>query len=517
MTNLQLLAILLVLPGAAFLLASGLLTLKVAKEVPAPFLNRWRMLTALIFFFLAGYLLFLVIQFSPLTLPAEAVTSAVFFGGAVFVLLVITLARTTIRQVTEAEQHLEHLNLSLRAKNEELKQEVAARALAEKQARHRLQQLSTLHAIDLVITSNLDLKATMKLFLEQVVPQLEVDAGAVLILNPHLQELEYLTGIGFRTTAIERSWERVGEGTAGMVAKEREIIVHPTFATCPGMKRRGLTSEEEGFVSYFAAPLISQGEVKGVLELFRRSPFDPDREWLEFFEALAVQASIAVDNATLFRNLQDKNAELILAYDTTIEGWARALELRDAETEGHTQRATETTLKVAKHLGFREEHLVHVRRGALLHDIGKMAVPDAILMKSGPLTEEEQEIMHRHPQYAFDLLYPIAYLRPAIDIPYCHHEWWDGSGYPRGLKGEQIPLPARIFAIADTWDALVSSRRYHPAWPREKAEAHIRSLAGVQFDPDLVETFFEVMNEDPGRSAPRQQPSPGGGKSGAAA
>ena len=185
-----------------------------------------------------------------------------------------------------------------------------------------------------------------------------------------------------------------------------------------------------------------------------------------------------------------KNAELVIAYDSTIEGWGKALDLRDKETEDHAQRVTEMTLQTARVYGMSEKELVHVRRGALLHDIGKMGVPDSILMKEGTLTPEEEKIMHNHPLNAFNILMPIAYLRPALDIPYCHHEKWDGSGYPRGLRGEQIPIGARIFALSDIWDALISDRRYHTAWPRAKVVEHIRSRAGTYFDPDLVDLFL---------------------------
>jgi len=185
-----------------------------------------------------------------------------------------------------------------------------------------------------------------------------------------------------------------------------------------------------------------------------------------------------------------KNAELVIAYDSTIEGWGKALDLRDKETEDHAQRVTEMTLHTARVYGMSEKELLHVRRGALLHDIGKMGVPDSILMKEGTLTPEEEEIMHNHPLNAFNILMPIVYLRPALDIPYCHHEKWDGSGYPRGLRGEQIPISARIFALSDIWDALISDRRYHRAWPRAKVVEHIRSRAGTHFDPDLVDLFL---------------------------
>jgi putative nucleotidyltransferase with HDIG domain len=184
--------------------------------------------------------------------------------------------------------------------------------------------------------------------------------------------------------------------------------------------------------------------------------------------------------------------ELAAAYDATIEGWSRALDLRDRETEGHTQRVTELTMRLARALGLPEDQLTHIRRGALLHDIGKMGIPDNILLKAGTLSETEWEIMRRHPAYAYEMLLPIAYLRPALDIPYCHHEKWDGTGYPRGLKGNQIPLAARLFAIADVWDALRSDRPYRLGWPIDKVRAHIASLAGTHFEPHLVELFLRI-------------------------
>jgi putative nucleotidyltransferase with HDIG domain len=193
--------------------------------------------------------------------------------------------------------------------------------------------------------------------------------------------------------------------------------------------------------------------------------------------------------------LQEREAELTLAYDTTLEGWARALELRDLETEGHTQRVTELAIRLARAMGVPEAELVHMRRGALLHDIGKMGIPDSILLKPGKLTDEEWQIMRRHPVYVFEMLLPIRYLRPALDIPYCHHEKWDGTGYPRGLRGEEIPLAARIFAVADVWDALRSDRPYRKAWSDEKALKYIREQAGKHFDPRVVEVFLQMLAE----------------------
>ena len=181
------------------------------------------------------------------------------------------------------------------------------------------------------------------------------------------------------------------------------------------------------------------------------------------------------------------------AIDEVILGWTRAIDQRDHEPEGHTQLIVSILDKFARGLGIGKEERLHIRRGALLHDVGKILIPEAILLKPGPLDEEEWQIVRKHPQYAYDLLYPIAALRPALDIPYCHHEYWDGSGYPRGLRGDQIPLSARLFCIVDVWDALSSDRNYRKAWPEDKVIDYIESMAGVHFDPDLVPTFIRLI------------------------
>ncbi|MBL8063002.1 MAG: PAS domain S-box protein [Anaerolineales bacterium] len=194
--------------------------------------------------------------------------------------------------------------------------------------------------------------------------------------------------------------------------------------------------------------------------------------------------------------LQQAHNQLRDAYEKTIEGWVRALDLRDRETEGHTQRVTELTIKVASRLGFTEEELSHIKRGALLHDMGKMAIPDEILQKPGPLNETEWEKMRQHPVYAYDMLSPIAYLHPALEIPFYHHERWNGSGYPHGLKGEQIPLSARLFAIIDVWDALCSDRPYRKKLPRDQVISYLQEKSGSLFDPKLVELFLSVIDSE---------------------
>jgi PAS domain S-box-containing protein len=360
------------------------------------------------------------------------------------------------------------------------------------EAERRLQHVEALRAIDISIAGSLDLRLSLHVIVEQVIGQLKADAADVLLLNPHTRMLEYAAGRGFRSEAITHTRVRPGEGYAGIAVLERRSIHIPDWREEEPDLRRAPDFSGENFQACFVIPLIAKGNIRGVLEVFHRQPFHPNSEWLDFLDALAGQAGLAIDNATLFNDLQKSNVDLVLAYDATIEGWSRALDLRDKETEGHTQRVTETTLRLGRAMGMSDAELVHVRRGALLHDIGKMGIPDGILLKPGPLTAEEWAIMRRHPVYAYELLAPIPFLRPALDIPYCHHEKWDGTGYPRGLRGELIPLAARVFAVVDVWDALRSDRPYRAGWPEEKVFEYIRAEAGKHFDPQMVEAFLAL-------------------------
>ncbi|MBI3359570.1 MAG: GAF domain-containing protein, partial [Chloroflexi bacterium] len=359
-------------------------------------------------------------------------------------------------------------------------------------AERRLRQTQALNNIDRAIGGSTDLRFTLKTVLDEVTSQLQVDAGDILLLNPHTHTLEYGAGRGFHTQALQHTRLRLGEGYAGRAALERRFVSVPDLRQRTTDLLRSPYFVSEAFIAYYGVPLSAKGQVVGVLEIFHRAPLSPDREWLDFLEALAGQAALAIDNATLFEGLERSNVELALAYDATIEGWSRALDLRDKETEGHTQRVTNLTVRLARALGLSQAELVHIRRGALLHDIGKMGVPDGILLKAGALTDQEWAVMRRHPVYAYEMLSPIAYLRPALDIPYCHHEKWDGTGYPRGLKGDQIPLAALIFAVVDVWDALRSDRPYRVAWPEEKVREHIRQQSGTHFDPKVVEKFLQM-------------------------
>ncbi len=358
-----------------------------------------------------------------------------------------------------------------------------------------LQRVQSLRTIDSAIASSFDLNAILNIILQQIIAQLGVDAADVLLLNPHNYAFEYSIGKGFTTKAIEKTRFLLGEGVIGHQMMERRAVhINDLKAVIHNFQRADVFIAE-GFVSLSAVPLIAKGEVKGILEVFDRTVHDHGPEWVEFLETLAGQVTIAIDNSQLFSNLQRSNLELSLAYDATIEGWSRALDMRDTVTEGHTRRVTEMALTLARVMGMGEVDLVHMRRGILLHDMGKMGVPDTILLKPDALTEEEWEIMHKHPQYAFEMLAPISYLRPALDIPGSHHEKWDGTGYPRGLKGEQIPLAARIFAVVDVYDALTSDRPYRKAWSKEKAIQYIVDEREKSFDPRVVDVFMSLKKE----------------------
>ncbi len=370
------------------------------------------------------------------------------------------------------------------------------RAALHEQTERHLQNMIALRAIDSVITSSTDLRYSLAVLLDHITTQLKVDAATILLLDTNTYMLTYADGKGFFGNQVRQSRVRFGEGLSGKVAAERKTKYIPDLRQANDIFMRKTLLNDENFITYFGAPLIVKGEVKGVLELFHRAALKPSAEWWDFFQTLAGQTAIAIDNAQLFEGLQRANFDLSIAYEATIEGWSHALDLRDKETEGHTLRVTDMTLRLARYFEIDEEQYVNIRRGALLHDIGKMGVPDTILLKPGKLTDEEWVMMKKHPQFAYDLIKPIPYLAEALDIPYCHHEKWDGSGYPRGLKGEQIPLSARIFAIVDVWDAVTSDRPYRKAWTKEEALTYIKNQTDTHFDPQIVRAFLTMMNSE---------------------
>ncbi|HET9906748.1 MAG TPA: PAS domain S-box protein, partial [Anaerolineales bacterium] len=366
----------------------------------------------------------------------------------------------------------------------------------EEQIQRQLRSLEALHRIDMAITAGLEMNLSLGLLIEELLSILQVDAASILLFSSQLYTLRYAAGRGFRTNAIQHTQLPLGSGHAGRAAFERRSIHIYDLANNLDELSRSSSLSAEQFKSYIAIPLIAKGKIRGVLEIFHRSFLDQNMDWINFAETMANRAAIAIEDAQLVDELQRSNLELAMAYDATIEGWSRAMDLRDHETEGHTQRVTAMTLELAREMRLDTNEIVHMRRGALLHDIGKMGVPDAILLKPDTLTETEWEVMRRHPALAYEMLLPIHYLKPALDIPYCHHEKWDGTGYPRGLTGDEIPLAARIFTIVDVWDALTSDRSYRKAWSNERTIQYIREQSGQYFDPRVVEAFLSMLERE---------------------
>jgi PAS domain S-box-containing protein len=368
-----------------------------------------------------------------------------------------------------------------------------ARLYARMQQRNA--ELSAMHAIDSAVSAHLDPEKIFEVLLDQIVTRLGVDAVDVLLFNPKTQFLEYASGRGFLTPEVEKIRFRLGEGLAGQAALEERIVqINYLPEENESFLNKGVWAGE-AFRVYFGVPLLANARLIGVLEVIHRSSVSADADWLRFLELLAGQAAIVIETIQLYEDVQHANRELLKAYDATIEGWSQAMDLRDKETEGHTRRVTNVTLRLAREFGLGEDALVQIRRGALLHDIGKLGVPDDILRKPGQLTADEWAVMKKHPGYAYHMLDSIEYLRPALEIPFCHHEKWDGSGYPRGLKGEEIPLAARLFAIVDVWDALTSDRPYRKAWPCERVLAYLREQSGKHFDPQVVDAFMDLADK----------------------
>lgn len=370
--------------------------------------------------------------------------------------------------------------------------DITERKHAEDKIRQQLEHLIALSAIERTITANFNLELSLTTLLVHTLAQLNVDAAAVLLFDSDSLKLKYAATQGFRTKNIKQLQLPLLDGYCGRVVLNRQVVKIPNIKDKQEKVWLSDFLADDDFVCYYGVPLIAKGQVKGVLEVFHRAALEPDSEWFNFLNALAGQGAIAIENVALFESLQRSNYELSLAYDATIEGWSRALDLRDRETEGHTQRVTEMTMNLARAFDLSNDELAQVRWGALLHDIGKMGVPDHILLKPGSLTDEEWVTMKKHPAFAYELLAPIRHLQQALDIPYCHHEKWDGTGYPRGLKGNHIPLVARIFTVVDVWDALISDRPYRAAWAKEKAREHIRTSSGTHFDPRVVDVFMKI-------------------------
>ena len=377
-------------------------------------------------------------------------------------------------------------------------EDITERKKAEDKIKVQLSHLDALHIIDSAILASTDLSSMLDVVLMQAKKELAIDAADLLVFNPASQSLECAARVGFKTDALAYTQLRLRKGLAGQAALQRTRFYVEDLREDPQLLSESPELLSEKFIAYFGVPLITKGKVKGVLEIFHRAPLNQDIEWLSFLDTLAGQAAIAIENISLFEGLQKSNMDLRLAYDTTLEGWAHALELRDMETEGHSRRVTTQTTELATAMGVDKNQIVHIRRGALLHDIGKMGISDAVLRKRGAFTDDERREMQQHPVYAYAMLKKIIFLKPALDIPYSHHEKWDGTGYPLGMRGLAIPLAARIFSVVDVYDALTNDRRYRKAWSQEKALTYLRDESGTYFDPDVVDAFIKMIVEENG-------------------
>ena len=326
--------------------------------------------------------------------------------------------------------------------------------------------------------------------LNELMDLLSID-GAVISTVEKEDELPNLVKAIGCWAEIDNQKLKSNEGLSGYIISTSKPYVNFEAAHDPYFAYPEMLSN---LTTVAGVPLLAKGETIGSI-LIGSSRIIMDNE-LRLLKTIGDLAASAIHRSDLYEQTSVQASELKQAYDATLEGWAHALELRDKETQGHSLRITRMTLELAKRMGYPQDKLEDIRRGALLHDIGKMGVPDTILLKPGRLTEDEWTIMQKHPTYAYEMLSELPYFKEALDIPYCHHEWWDGSGYPQGLKGEQIPLAARIFAIVDSWDALVSDRPYRKAWGKKEALKHLVDQAGSHFDAEVVKRFVELIQED---------------------
>ncbi len=375
--------------------------------------------------------------------------------------------------ITHHRNNLERDRQSELSSKEQRSRREAARAHALLRAAHRL-------------NAQLDPEVLLAAISEEVARALSTPVAIVALYSREQKHLAAAAGVGLSPDLIKslpplsrRVYNEMVKAH-GAVFSLPDLQLLPSFAYLNPFRKENLRSMAFTTMHY-------EHELIGSLAAFTLGDQrDFTKDELLLLQGLADQAALALVNTRL-------NDELLQAYESTIEGWSWALDLRDKETEGHSQRVMEMTVRLARHFGMGTEEIAHVSRGALLHDIGKMGVPDAILLKPDKLTDEEWVIMRKHPQNAYDMLKAIAYLRPALDIPYCHHEKWDGTGYPRRLIAGQIPLAARLFAVVDVWDALRADRPYRPAWSEEKVVAHIKALSGTHFDPQVVEHFLALL------------------------
>lgn len=353
--------------------------------------------------------------------------------------------------------------------------------------------LRTLANIGGAINSSLDTNEVLRIVIDTII-ELTGAERCVMMMENDQKEYEVRIGRNWKQQTLTPQEEAISRTIVNRVIETKSPILTTNAQEDPRFDKEASIVDYK-LRSIMCVPLEVMGNISGVIYVDNRSiPEKFNQSMLSLLDAFANQAGIALQNASLFEDLSTSHSQLQQAYDSTLEGWAKALELRDNVTEGHTQRVTKLTVELAKFMGYDEAEIENVRRGAILHDIGKMALPDNILHKKDDLTPEEWEEIKQHPQLAVQMLTNIDFLRPALAIPRYHHERWDGAGYPNQLKGEDIPLPARIFAVVDVWDAMTTNRPYRTAMPKDEAVEYIKKETGKHFDPKVVEAFLQMLD-----------------------
>ncbi|MEN6436068.1 MAG: HD domain-containing phosphohydrolase [Anaerolineaceae bacterium] len=356
-----------------------------------------------------------------------------------------------------------------------------------------------LRDISATLNSNLDFDTILEKILEQMARVVPYDSASIMLLDKDQETARIYAAKGLYDQRGLLDWRK-----EGILLVSKTPILRRMFLSGLPLVVPDTTSEPNWVItpqtawinSFAGAPIKSRsGTIIGFLSL--NSPIKNYFSYsaVERLQAFTDQAGIALFNARLLRDLKQSNIDLLEAYENTLQGWSKALEYRDEDTEGHTQRVTDITMALCSSFGIKEPALTKIRYGALLHDIGKLGIPDAVLNKPGKLTSEEWAIMQKHPELGHEMLKDIPFLRGSLDIPYSHHERWDGTGYPLGLKGEEIPIAARIFCVVDVWDAIVSKRPYHDSRSTKEAVRYIKEEAGKHFDPEVVNRFLYLLEQ----------------------
>ena len=415
--------------------------------------------------------------------PSDSQTIQRQFKGINSLLMnvVDSLSRSGNPIVSTALQDITHISQSLLL----LEQSVSD------QLKLKESQLRALMSVGQVINSSLGLRRVLEEVMDSLISLMRAERGFLMLREPD-GELVVRIARGIAHVSLDEETFKVSRTVVRSVVESNAPVLTTNAQADPRFDAQMSVAAYQ-LRSILCVPLMLKEELIGVLYVDNRAHAGIFKEHdLALISAFADQAAVAINSARLFEDLQESHRELEKAYQATLEGWVRALDLRDKETEGHTQRVTILTYRLARSMGVSDDMLVHMTRGALLHDIGKMAIPDGILLKPGQLTDEERKLIQKHPIYAYEMLSPIDFLVPALDIPYCHHERWDGTAYPRGLKQDEIPFAARIFPVIDVWDALTSDRPYRKAMPHNEVRQIIQADSGKHFDPHVVEAFMDL-------------------------